>query len=156
VDVADEHLPVQFRLCRPEIAARQLHDKGVFQPGQVRLPRQDRDRLITQTIRRVPIIVVPVCDDSAPRALAGRRDEAMKQIEEWSRRAAEGYASSFNPAVIYVGLGDRAQALDLLEMAYEERSGWMAYLRVDPRLDLLRDEPRFATLLQHVGLEVEQ
>jgi tetratricopeptide (TPR) repeat protein len=87
-------------------------------------------------------------------ALAGRRDEAMKQLEELSRCAAEGYVSSFNPAVIYAGLGDRA--LDLLETAYEERSGWMACLKVDPRLAPLRAEPRFIALLQRVGLEVEQ
>lgn len=80
----------------------------------------------------------------------------MKQIEELFRRAAEGYVSSFNPAVIYVGLGDRARALDLLETAYEERSGWMAYLKVDPRLDPLCAEPRFIALLQRVGLEVER
>jgi tetratricopeptide (TPR) repeat protein len=89
-------------------------------------------------------------------ALAGRQDEAMEQIEELSRRAAEGYVPSFNPAVIYAGLGDRARALDLLETAYEERSGWMAYLKVDPRLDPLSAEPRFIALLQRVGLEAEQ
>ena len=88
-------------------------------------------------------------------ALAGRQGEAMKQIEELLRRAADGYVSSFNPAVIYAGLGDRARALDLLETAYEERSGWMAYLKVDPRLDPLSAEPRFIALLQRVGLEAE-
>jgi TolB-like protein/Flp pilus assembly protein TadD len=85
-------------------------------------------------------------------ALAGWRDEAIRQLEELSRRAADGYVSPFNPAVIYAGLGDRARALDLLEKAYEERSGWIAYLKVDPRLDPLRAEPRFVTLLQRVGL----
>lgn len=60
--------------------------------------------------------------------------------------------SSFSPAIIYVGLDEYEKALDLMEKAYEERCGWLAYLKVDPRLDPLRKEARFVHLLQRVGL----
>ncbi len=42
-------------------------------------------------------------------------------------------------------------SLDWLQKAYEERNGWMAYLQVVPRLDTLRDEPRFQNLLARMN-----
>jgi hypothetical protein len=50
--------------------------------------------------------------------------------------------------MIQVGLGDRDAALNLLEQGYRERTHWMALLQVDPRLDPLRSDPRFARLLE--------
>ena len=44
---------------------------------------------------------------------------------------------------------DRAQAL---AKAHEERSTWMAYLRLDPRLDPLHGQTRFEELVRRVGL----
>lgn len=85
-------------------------------------------------------------------AIAGRRDEALQQLQELSDRATQGYVTSFSPAIIYVGLGEHEHALDLLEKAYEERCGWMAYLNVDPRLDPLRSKPRFRQLLEKLRL----
>jgi hypothetical protein len=40
--------------------------------------------------------------------------------------------------------------LDWLEKAYEERSSILAYLQVDPRLDSLRENPRFAALMRRL------
>lgn len=86
-------------------------------------------------------------------ALAGHRAEAMQQLQELAHRATQVYVTPFSPAIIYVGLGDHEQALNLLEKAYEERCGWMTYLKVDPRLDPLRGAPRFTSLLQRIGLD---
>ena len=44
------------------------------------------------------------------------------------------------------------QALAYLTQAYHERSGWMTYLNVDPRLDPLRNDARFIDLLHRVRL----
>jgi hypothetical protein len=46
-------------------------------------------------------------------------------------------------------LGD---AFRNVSQAYQERSGWMTYLKVDPRLDQLRGDPRFIDLLHRVQL----
>jgi hypothetical protein len=54
--------------------------------------------------------------------------------------------------LVCVGLGWKDQALTFLSRACEERSGWIAYLRVDPRLDLLRGDVRFVDLLRRVHL----
>jgi len=49
-------------------------------------------------------------------------------------------------------LGEKQQALDWLEKAYEDRNWWMPWLKVEPRLDPLRSDPRFVALLRRVGL----
>jgi hypothetical protein len=52
-------------------------------------------------------------------------------------------------ATLYVGLGDMNQAYNWLEKAYQERSGGLVWLRVDPRLDPLRQDPRFTQTIGH-------
>jgi hypothetical protein len=54
--------------------------------------------------------------------------------------------------LIHAGLGDRDEALAWLEKAYDERSDYMPYLRLEPMLDGLRSDPRFAALVERVGL----
>jgi hypothetical protein len=49
-------------------------------------------------------------------------------------------------------LGDKERALEWLEKAYEERCGWMAFLKVDPALGSLRSDGRFKDLLRRVGV----
>jgi hypothetical protein len=41
--------------------------------------------------------------------------------------------------------------MDWLEKAYEKRDDWINWIKVDPNLDVLRSEPRFADLLRRVG-----
>ena len=53
---------------------------------------------------------------------------------------------------VYIGLGDKDQAFAWLEKAYEERSNYVAYLKVFPIVDPLRSDPRFADLVRRVGL----
>ena len=56
-------------------------------------------------------------------------------------------------AYVQLGLGNNDLALDLLEQACGERDVEMAFLRVDPVLAPLRNEPRFQALLERVGFE---
>ena len=57
----------------------------------------------------------------------------------------------FNMALVSIGLGDRARALDYLEKAYATDSEWLGYLKLDKCFDSLRSEPRFQALLQKLG-----
>ena len=50
-------------------------------------------------------------------------------------------------------MGDKEQAFKWLEQAYKEKTEPLLYLRVDPRLDSLRSDPRFEDLLRRVNLE---
>jgi TolB-like protein/DNA-binding winged helix-turn-helix (wHTH) protein/Tfp pilus assembly protein PilF len=85
-------------------------------------------------------------------AIAGRRSEAEMLLRQLNERAQNTYVPSFHIAIIYAGLGQKHQALVWLEKGYQERSTWMVWLRVDPRLDVLRSDPRFQDLLRRVGL----
>jgi hypothetical protein len=55
-------------------------------------------------------------------------------------------------ASVHAGLGDKQIALDWLEKAREERDAALCRLKVDPRFDSLRPDPRFQALLRQIGL----
>ena len=57
-------------------------------------------------------------------------------------------------ALIHTGLSQTDQAFEWLEKAYENRSGALSTLKVDPKLDGLRSDLRFAALLKKMGLEI--
>jgi serine/threonine-protein kinase len=85
-------------------------------------------------------------------AASGRRSEAQKILEELKELSKQRYVSAYNMAVIHAGLGQKDQAFAWLEKAYEEHSSWMWVIKVEPRLDNLRPDPRFAALVRRVGL----
>jgi Flp pilus assembly protein TadD len=85
-------------------------------------------------------------------ALAGRRSEAEEMVAELKELAQGRYVSSYYFAMIYLGLNETDQAFASLERAYEERSGFMAFIKVEPMLDPLRSDPRFAALESRIGL----
>jgi TolB-like protein/DNA-binding winged helix-turn-helix (wHTH) protein/tetratricopeptide (TPR) repeat protein len=81
----------------------------------------------------------------------GRRDEARHVLERLEATGRLRRVSPFNFAVVHAGLEDHDEALAALEEAFAQRSGWMAFLQVEPMLDGLRDDPRFEDLLARVG-----
>jgi TolB-like protein/DNA-binding winged helix-turn-helix (wHTH) protein/Tfp pilus assembly protein PilF len=84
--------------------------------------------------------------------LAGRRDDATRVLNELLELNKQRYVTPAALVNVYIGLGDKERALTWLEKAYEERSNYIAYLNVFPIVDPLRSDPRFAGLLQKVGL----
>jgi serine/threonine-protein kinase len=85
-------------------------------------------------------------------AVAGKRAEAEQVLAELQKRSKSGYVAPFHIANVYVGLGEKDQAFAWLEKAYEARSWYMTWLKVDPALDSLRSDPRFADLVRRAGL----
>ncbi len=85
-------------------------------------------------------------------AVAGKRGEAQKALDGLKELSSRRYVPSYPIAGIYAGLGDRDQAFRWLEKAYEERDNGLPYLKVDPILDVLRRDERFAALVRRVGL----
>ncbi|MCI4331979.1 MAG: tetratricopeptide repeat protein [Thermoplasmata archaeon] len=86
-------------------------------------------------------------------ASAGRRPEALEILNELLDRSRTRYTPSYWLALVYTGLGDADQAIAWLERAYEERSSWLLWIKVEPRFDPLRSDPRFATLLLRMRLD---
>jgi serine/threonine-protein kinase len=85
-------------------------------------------------------------------ALSGSRQEALKVLDDLNNRSKGSYVSPYYLAVIYAGLGERGRAFDYLEKAFEERSGWLVYLKVDPFLESLRSDEKYANLMRRMGL----
>ncbi len=84
---------------------------------------------------------------------SGDRSRAMAELEDLKKKSLGGSVTPFNMALVNLGLGDRARALDSLENAYASDSEWLGWLKNDRIFDPLRSEPRFVALLKKVGLE---
>jgi Tfp pilus assembly protein PilF len=84
--------------------------------------------------------------------LAGQDSEAKKILVELKERSRSKYVSSYQFAVIYLGLGQNERAIAALEDAYRERSTLLGYLKMDPRFDPLRSDARFQDLLSRIHL----
>jgi tetratricopeptide (TPR) repeat protein len=84
--------------------------------------------------------------------VAGDRAEARRIFEDLQERTQRAYVPAYDLALVCVGLGWTDQAFEWLDRAHEERSGWLTYLKVEPRLDSLRNDARFGEMLQRCRL----
>ena len=85
-------------------------------------------------------------------AAAGNHAEAERILKTLMERAETQYLPSYWIALIYTGLADKERAFEWLERAHQERSSWLVWIGVEPRFDGLRSDPRFARLLDQMGL----
>ena len=85
-------------------------------------------------------------------ARSGRRAEAEEELAQLHALAARDYVSPVAFATMYLGLEDWEKAFEWTERAYDDRRGWLAYLRVNPIFDPLRGRARFEALLQRMRL----
>ncbi len=86
-------------------------------------------------------------------ARAGRRREARQWLEELRKTAEERYVPPSYFAAILLSLGELDEGFGQLEVAFRERSGYLPFLRVDPRWDAVRHDPRFISLLKRLKLD---
>jgi TolB-like protein/DNA-binding winged helix-turn-helix (wHTH) protein/Tfp pilus assembly protein PilF len=85
-------------------------------------------------------------------AVWGKRAEAQQVLAELLKKSEQSYVSAYDIAVIYAGLGEAEQAFSWLDKAARQRPFWLVWLKLDPRLDGLRRDPRFADLLRRLRL----
>jgi serine/threonine-protein kinase len=85
--------------------------------------------------------------------LRGNRDEALRLSGLLLEMQQTRYVSPTDLARMHIALGDYDEAFAMIERAREERRGWLAYLRVEPLLDPLREDPRFGMLLRKMKLD---
>ncbi|HTM30159.1 MAG TPA: protein kinase [Vicinamibacterales bacterium] len=85
-------------------------------------------------------------------ALAGRQQEAVEILGALPAAIGPGgVVQSEDPAFVLLALGRQDQALALLEEAVNQQSSRLLWLRVDPRVDSVRSDPRFEALLSRIG-----
>jgi hypothetical protein len=73
-------------------------------------------------------------------------------LAELRAQSTSRYVDPYLFAILYIGLGDKDQAIVYLDKACEDRSGYLPWLKVEPKWDGLRADPRFADLLRRVHL----
>jgi TolB-like protein/Tfp pilus assembly protein PilF len=83
-------------------------------------------------------------------ARSGDRDRALRLLGELTALSKQRFVSSYIFALVYFGLGQKDETFTWLEKAYEERSGALPYLKVNPTWDPLRSDPRFEALVTKV------
>jgi tetratricopeptide (TPR) repeat protein len=85
-------------------------------------------------------------------ARAGKEEDALEVLTNLEDLAGERYVPAYNFATVYLGLNDFDKTFEWLEKAFQERSGFLPFLKVEPLVDDLRGDRRFEDLLQRVGL----
>jgi TolB-like protein/DNA-binding winged helix-turn-helix (wHTH) protein/Tfp pilus assembly protein PilF len=83
----------------------------------------------------------------------GQREKAQRALDTLLARSRRQEIDAVAVAWAYVGVGDNDQAFAWLEKAYAQHSNTLTGLKVEPRFDPLRDDPRFKDLLRRVGLD---
>ena len=84
--------------------------------------------------------------------VAGKKTEAHKTLDNLKTLSEQKFVTAYGVALVYAGLGEKDQAFAWLNKSYEERSNWLVWLKLDPRWNSIRSDPRFADLVRRVGL----
>ena len=85
-------------------------------------------------------------------AATGRRDIALKVVQDLEARAQKQYVSSFGIALIHDALGHEDAALDALERAYRDRAVEFSQMSQYPSFRTISAHPRYHAVMQLVGL----
>ncbi len=85
-------------------------------------------------------------------AARGRPAEARSVLRDLAEESSRHYVSPVAYATVHAALGDADATFAWIDKAYEERRGWLCYLKVEPLLDSLRGDPRFARIMERMRL----
>jgi len=85
-------------------------------------------------------------------AITGKKKEGQEILKRLLEISGRAYVPAYDIAVVYMGLGEVDQTLEWLNRAFEERSGFLIYIKCDRRFDGLRSDPRYEALLKRIGL----
>jgi eukaryotic-like serine/threonine-protein kinase len=101
-----------------------------------------------------PVSTVPIAFGGYALAKSGKKAEARAALEELLKLSREHYVPPYHVALLYNGLGERDETLAWLERGLEQRDPKMVFLKVEPKWNNLRDDPRFQDLLRRVGFKL--
>ena len=85
-------------------------------------------------------------------ARCGQRTAALAELDTMRRAVAAGNAFHTQLATIYAGLGDKNSALAQLDSAFANHEWWLILLKTEPEFEGLHSDPRFARLVQRIGI----
>ncbi|HVG35452.1 MAG TPA: protein kinase [Pyrinomonadaceae bacterium] len=84
-------------------------------------------------------------------AEAGLEEEARSVLDGLNAHAAERFVTPYHRALVHLHLGERQEALRLLEESVTVGEPWAIWLGTEPQLDALRSEERFNELLKRIN-----
>lgn len=105
-----------------------------------------RGQSLGPAVRSYDAMIVP------PLVALGEREEAAAIMERLTHQAKSEYLRAEVLAMGYGALGDLDAAFTSLQTALEARSAGLIYLHLDPGYQPLRHDPRYAALVQKIGL----
>jgi tetratricopeptide (TPR) repeat protein len=79
-------------------------------------------------------------------ALSGKKTEALAVLNELKQKSQQSYVPADAIAIVCVGLGEKDQAFAWLDEAYKQHAFQIQFIKLEPRWDSLRSDPRFADL----------
>jgi tetratricopeptide (TPR) repeat protein len=84
-------------------------------------------------------------------ARSGNKTEALKILDQLKELSTQRYVNAYSFVIVYLGLGDKEEALRWLKQSYQDRAGSdVGWIRVDSLVDSLRDDPRFEALAEKI------
>ncbi len=144
-----------LRHLRRAIAMDPLSEENYRMLGRVHTQRgayDEAERALQEAVSLSPETAYASAALGYLYAVRGDRAAAERILAELAARGRTGYVSPVAVCMVYAGLGMADEAFTWLERAYEERRGWLAYLKVEPTLDGLRQDPRFTALVRRMRL----
>ncbi len=85
-------------------------------------------------------------------AAAGDKAGLGKSLEQFNQHPAHDVIP-YRLAAVYVAMGYKDRAISSLEKSYRQRSNWINWLKVDPAMDPIREDPRFKALMRKMNFE---
>ena len=147
-DQARDHLARAIEMNPMAVESHRILAITLAQQGEVR----DAERVLREALTLPAAGAYTRAELGWLLARSGRPAEAEALLTELHAVARDQYVSPVPFAILHIGLGNLDTALDWAERAYAERRGWLAYLKVNPIFDPLREHPRFAALVQRMKL----
>ncbi len=124
-----------------------------FTLGEALLAKRDFDEAISEYQKARALNDDPFVLGLLGQAYAssGHKTEALKILEQLKDLSKQRYVSAYSFVVVYLGLGDKEEALRWLKQSYQDRAGSdVGWIRVDSLVDPLRGDPRFEALAEKI------
>ena len=85
-------------------------------------------------------------------ALSGSPDQALELASQVKSQDGTGVSCPYHLAMVYAALGNNDAAFKRLDTAFEAHDMWINFIKVDPKMDSLRRDPRYLELLRRIAL----
>lgn len=84
-------------------------------------------------------------------AANGQKEEAREVLNDLIEQAKTGYMKPYYVAMGHVSLGEYDAAFEWFEKSFDERNEWLIWFGTEPKLDPIRNDPRYLDLLKRTG-----